>query len=252
MTIKPDQLARQLAELHGDNLYSIVQYGSSVGAGSGLGGGDDAGSSESHSEHRVHRLLVVLQQIGPSDLKRVRDVLQKWHQAGNPIPTYFTLEEIRDASDVFPIEFLDMSQRRKVLAGQDPFVDLQIPLNNLRHQVEYELRSKLIRLRALYLPASSQSGRLATLMFDSLQSFAVVFRHVIHLLGGEPPSGKQKSISKLCELLKLDHSVFAQVERFGPEGAPMLEAETEQIFAAYLSQIERIIEAVDSLPDSGS
>ncbi|MGH9828826.1 MAG: hypothetical protein ACREDR_36860, partial [Blastocatellia bacterium] len=182
--------------------------------------------------------------------KRVRGVLSKWHAAGNPIPSYFTLEEIDDASDVFPIEFLDMSERRKVLAGQDPFKSLEISTCNLRHQVEYELRRKLIRLRSLYMPASSNSDRLARLMSDSLESFSVVFRHVVGLLGGEVPDDKHLAAARICTLLKLDHSIFAQVERFGYEDAPMLEGETEHVFAAYLGLIARIIDSVDSLPES--
>jgi len=45
---------------------------------------------------------------------------------------------------------------------------------NLRHQTEYELRTKLIQLRRLYIPASVSVEKLLALMSDSLASFAAL------------------------------------------------------------------------------
>jgi len=65
----------------------------------------------------------------------------------SPMPVYFTVEELQRAADVFPIEFLQMEQARKILHGSDPFELVDISRANLRHQTEYELRTKLIQLR---------------------------------------------------------------------------------------------------------
>lgn len=231
-----DGLVKELSGIYGDNLYSIMVYGSR------------ANRSEA-AANVINRVLIVLNDIAPSDLKRARDTIKSWTAAGNPFPTYFTLEEIEDAADVFPIEFLDMSVNRRVLAGKDPFASLDVPTYNLRHQVEFELRSKLIRLRSLFLPASSDPARLARLMFDSLETFTVIFRHVISLLGGEPPDAKNETIEKLSGMIALDRSVFAKVASYGTETEMLLEPDTELVFAAYLDQIGRVIQAVDKLPD---
>jgi hypothetical protein len=47
-----------------------------------------------------------------------------------------------------------MANARIVLYGRDPFEFVKLSDANLRHQAEYELRSKLIQLRRLYIPAS--------------------------------------------------------------------------------------------------
>ena len=80
--------------------------------------------------------------------------MREWRRLGHPLPVYFTVEELSDAADVFPIEFHQMANARIVLYGHDPFEFVKLSNANLRHQTEYELRSKLIQLRRLYIPAS--------------------------------------------------------------------------------------------------
>jgi hypothetical protein len=187
----------------------------------------------------------VLDQIAPADLKAAHEVAEWWRLQGNPLPVYFTSEEIADSSDVFPIEFIDMSQARHVLSGKDPFEGLEIPTQNLRHQLEYELRAKLLRLRRLYIPASRNANQLARLMAQSLDDFAVLFRHVLVMLGKEAPFDKRECVVRLADELKLDKKVFARVFEYSVDEEVWLESETNETFANYLGQIERVIEAVD-------
>src|SRR5262245_58129370 len=92
------------------------------------------------------RTLVVLHLVLPADLRAAREPIAEWVEAGHPPPVYFSVEEIANAADVFPIEFLDMMDHRVVVAGRDPFDGLEVSTRHLRHQVEFELRGKLIRL----------------------------------------------------------------------------------------------------------
>ena len=220
-------LVNLLNEAHGDNLRSVVHYGSAVG------GGD-------LNADRPKKVLIV-----PSDLKAAHGIAEWWRSEGNPVPVYFTNEEIADSSDVFPIEFIDMSQIRKVLYGVDPFDGLDIPTRNLRHQLEYELRAKLLRLRRLYIPASRNANQLAHLMAESLDNFAVLFRHVLVMLGKEAPFNKRDCVMKLAEELSLDKKVLERIFQYAPDEELWLESETNETFAKYLAQIETVIEVVD-------
>ena len=58
---------------------------------------------------------------------------------GHPVPVYFTVAELQNAADVFPIEFHFMEYARKVLYGTDVLADLKISDEFLRHQTEFEL-----------------------------------------------------------------------------------------------------------------
>src|SRR5207237_3782176 len=111
---------------HGDNLASIVLYGS-VAAGD-------------HLELRSnYNLLIALRRIALEDLRASQTALRDWHALGQPMPVYFTVEELQRAADVFPIEFLQMERARKILHGSDPFELVEISRATLRHQTEYDL-----------------------------------------------------------------------------------------------------------------
>jgi hypothetical protein len=172
---------------------------------------------------------------------------------GHPLPVYFTFTELHDAADVFPIEFHQMERARVVLYGRDPFETLSISDDNLRHQTEYELRSKLIQLRRLYIPASVSGERLRDLMSDSLSSFATLFAPVLLLHNEEPPVLKREVVAETARLLGLDGRVFERVfelREAGDERAPNERAANE-LFGAYMAEIERVIDAVDRLEVSG-
>ena len=230
-----DTLVENLRDAHGDNLASIVLYGS-VAAGDHV---------EQHSDYN---LLIALNRIAADDLRQSQNALRDWLKSGQPTPVYFTVEELKRAADVFPIEFLQMEQARKILYGGDPFEFVEISQANLRHQTEYELRTKLIQLRRLYIPASTSAEKLCALMSDSLASFAALFRAVLILHGQEPPVTKAESIRATAGLLGLNESSFQQIlELRAKRGKTLSEAEANNVFSTYLSQIERVIQAVDRI-----
>lgn len=235
MADRLNELVKRLSEAHGDNLKSVVLYGQAA-ASDGLG------------ENEPKKILVVLARIMPGDLKAAHSVAEDWSQHGNPLPVYFTSAEIKDSSDVFPIEFIDMSHIRRILYGEDPFASLEIPTFNLRHQLEYELRGKLLRLRSLYIKVHTNPNRLAALMADSLDSFIVLFRHVITMLGREAPVDKREVVTTLVGLLSLNKPVFARIFDYAADEEVWLETETNETFASYLEQIEIVIDAINHLP----
>lgn len=228
-----DRLVDDLRAAHGDNLASIVLYGS-------VAAGDQV---ELRSDYN---LLIALNRIASDDLRLSETAMRDWHKLGQPLPVYFTVEELKRAADVFPIEFLQMERARRVLYGRDPFEFLEISHANLRHQTEYELRTKLIQLRRLYIPASTSVEKLTALMSDSLASFAALFRAVLILHGQEPPVGKGESVRATVRLLGLEGSPFEQIlELRSKTGSTLTEAGANSVFSAYMEQIERVIEAVD-------
>ena len=230
-----NHLIGDLKATHGDNLASVVLYGSAAAG--------DFVQTESD-----YNLLIALHRIAPEDLRVAQPPMREWHRLGHPLPVYFTFAELRDAADVFPIEFHRMERARVVLYGRDPFETLSISDENLRHQTEYELRSKLIQLRRLYIPASGSGTRLRDLMADSLSSFATLFAPVLLLHNQEPPVLKQEIVRATVRLLGLDGAVFERIFALREGAAPLPgEREANELFASYMAQVERVIEAVDHL-----
>jgi hypothetical protein len=223
---------------HGENLASVVLYGSAAA-------GD-------HVELRSdYNLLIALHRITPDDLRLAQAPMREWQRLGHPLPVYFTVEELSDAGDVFPIEFHQMAHARIVLYGKDPFEFVELSDENLRHQTEYELRSKLIQLRRLYIPASVSVEKLRDLMSDSLASFAALFRAVLVLHGQEAPVAKPDCVRATVKLLNLDPGPFERIfELRAGDVSPRSESEANELFGAYMLQIERVVEAVDELTPS--
>ncbi|HEX6716982.1 MAG TPA: hypothetical protein VF088_07715 [Pyrinomonadaceae bacterium] len=228
-------LVEDLRATHGANLASVVLYGS-VAAGD-------------HIELRSdYNLLIALNRITPEDLRQAQAPMREWQRLGHPLPVYFTVEELADASDVFPIEFYQMANARIVLYGRDPFEFVKLSDANLRHQTEYELRSKLIQLRRLYIPASVSIEKLCNLMSDSLSSFAALFRAVLMLHGYDAPVSKPECVRATAQLLNLDPIPFERIFEFrASDRLPSSDKDANDLFGAYLFQIEQVVEAVDEL-----
>jgi predicted nucleotidyltransferase len=228
-------LVEDLRATHGANLSCVVLYGSAAA-------GDQI---ELRSDYN---LLIALNRITPEDLRQAQAPMREWQRLGHPLPVYFTVEELSDAADVFPIEFHQMANARIVLYGHDPFEFVKLSDANLRHQAEYELRSKLIQLRRLYIPASVSIEKLCNLMSDSLSSFAALFRAVLLLHGQEAPVAKPDCVRATARLLKLDPAPFERIFQFRTGGdLPSSEKEANDLFGGYLFQVEQVVEAVDEL-----
>jgi predicted nucleotidyltransferase len=232
-----NHLVGDLRATHGENLSAVVLYGS-------------AAAGEHIELKSDYNLLIALNRITTEDLRLAQAPMREWQRLGHPLPVYFTVEELADAADVFPIEFYQMEKARLVLYGNDPFRTLVLSNRNLRHQTEYELRSKLIQLRRLYIPASISAEKLCELMTDSLASFAALFRAVLMLNNIEPPVGKPDCVRRTADVLKLDREVFERIfDLRTEEDIQLTETEANQLFSDYMEQIAIVIEAIDSMSE---
>jgi hypothetical protein len=224
-----------LQATHGKNLVSVILYGS-------------AAAGDFVSESSDYNILVALNAIGPADLRNAHPCIREWARMGNPVPVYFTVSELRNAADVFPIEFSAMETARKVLYGVDVLAGLQFSDDNLRHQVEYELRSKLIGLRRAYIPASGSSEALSVLMGESLPSVVTLIRAALMLRDVDASTHKREVVARAVEQFGIDGTPFEKITNIRKNNftGELDEIAANTLFAAYLEQIEKVIDAVDA------
>lgn len=225
-----------LKATHGKNLVSVILYGS-------------AAAGDFVQKQSDYNILIALEQIGPADLRDAHACVREWSRLGNPIPVYFTRSELKNAADVFPIEFHQMTIAHKVLYGPDLVAELKISLKFLRLQAEYELRSKLLQLRRQYIPASGSVDGLKRLMTESLPSFVALFRAVLIINGFEPPATKQAVVEMTAAKLGIDPTPFDKI--FDIRENKFTESLTDrganELFGEYMIQIENVINAVDAI-----
>lgn len=225
-----------LRAAHGRNLASVILYGS-------------AATGDFIKNQSDYNMLIALHKITPQDLRAAQAPMREWSKLGHPIPVYFTVSELETAADVFPIEFHQMEGARKILYGTDVLANLTISDEHLRHQTEFELRSKLIQLRRRYIPASVSVEGLTTLMSQSLSSFAALFRAVLLLHGLKPPVTKHEVVALTAQHLKIDGVPFEKIFHIRENNfaKTLDEVSANQLFADYMEQIEKVIEAVDTV-----
>ena len=101
-----------LKATHGRNLASVILYGS-------------AAAGDFVPKRSDYNLLVALHKITPKDLRNAHASIREWYKMGHPVPVYFTVSELRNAADVFPIEFYQMEAARKVLYGTDVLANIE-------------------------------------------------------------------------------------------------------------------------------
>jgi hypothetical protein len=174
-TMTPDQLAARLVDLLGDDVLSIVLYGSAAREQYVKGSSD-------------LNVLVLLRAVDEVALRRCTRLAREWAQYGNPPPLLLADEEMRRSLDIFPIEYGEIREAHRVLHGSDPFSQIEIEQKYLRLQCERELKTALIQLRERYLLIADEPEEVGTLLLGSVTTFLVHYRTILRLEGDPIPA----------------------------------------------------------------
>ena len=226
----PEELTERLKETLGPNLKSVVLYGSAAA--------DDR--TRVFSDYNV---LVVVGEMGLETLKHLAPIARKWGAAGNPTPLLFTEQRLRGAGDVFPIEFLDIKTTHRILFGADPFAGLDIQTGHLRHQLEYELRGKLIQLRQRYMDTEGKPRAVIELAEKSISTFAVLFKATLRLLGEEPPTRRAEVFGALKAHIDIDEAALREILALREKKRPS--RNPDELFSALLASVEAAVDFVN-------
>lgn len=229
-----NQLLERLQKTYQDRLVSVVLYGS-------------AAVGDHHGRFSDLNILCVLRQVTPRELAESAPVFRWWRELDNPSPLLLSAEEVRTSTDCFPIEFHDIRERHRILHGEDLFADLEIDNSFYRAQVEYELRSKLLRLRQKAAGALGDKDLLRRLLADSLSTFCVLFRHALVLSGVPARFEKRQVIAQAAEKYGLDPAPFLALLDLREQKIKPRDLDPGPLFEKYLKQIQVVVDAVDRL-----
>jgi hypothetical protein len=228
------ELVTRLNASLGDNLVSVIVYGSAVAA-------------PGNQKKTDYQVLAVAKRLAANDLRLARPALNWWTGEGYAIPVLFTEAEFNDSLDVFPIEFRHMKRAYRVLHGRDLLAGSDVSKVSLRWQTEHELRGKLLRLRSLYPSASATAGGLVKLMTESIVSFVRFLRPTLELNGQEPPVGRLATARLAGETLDVDTAPLIRILQLRDEPKELMEVEAQDLFASYLDCLTKVIDAVDKM-----
>ena len=230
--IKQDQLktfVEQLKKTAGENLVSVVLYGSAV-------------SQDFHHGYSDLNLLCVVKELSAASMQALAHALKGWASA---TPLFFTRSELAAAMETFPIEMMDIRDQHHLLAGENLFrAGLKISPERHKAQLEHELQSKLIILRQHYMTSLNDAIKIRGLMLESISSFIVLFRHTLIEQGDAAPRGKRETVELLARKSGFDPGPFRQLldVREGKSTPESLDAHA--VFAGYVQTIESVATTV--------
>lgn len=233
---RADELVRRLTTAAGNNVQSIILYGSA------LSGEFRTGTSDIN-------LLCILQDGSFGALCLLMPAMKWWTARRQRLPLFMTREELEHSADVFAIEFIDMKQHYELLFGEDVLKNLQIPMSLHRMQVEYELREKLLLLRQRALLTGGRERRLKSLLFESLPSFVTLFRHALIALGEPPSVPKREAVEILARRVGFEPTQIKLVLESRESKTEFSNIDVQSLFANYLKVIEQVVAAVDRMLD---
>jgi len=228
----PEKLTEKLLKAAPDRIKAVVLYGSAAA-------GDHAGRKSDYN------ILVITDGLSADLLKSFSSVARQWAKAGNPPPLLFTEEQLGRSADVFPIELLDIRECHRVLTGSDLISTLEFSTENLRLEIEHELRGKLIQLRQRYLLTADRPKETVQLMTESLSTFLVLFRAALRLFETQVPQPKLEALEELTRHIPFDTDVFETVAQIKAGELKPGRINAEVTFKKYLTAIETVVYAVD-------
>ncbi len=224
-----EEYRAEVEKIFGENLVSLTVYGSHASDA------PDPGAEVS--------VLVVVRELRKEGLSACRNIAHRYARRGIPSPPIFTESFLRESADVFPLEFLGMAERRRVLAGRDIVAELEITTGNLRHQVEFELKGKLLSLRRMYLGSFGNKELLGVLR-ETAGPIASVARGLLLLADREAPHGKQEIVEKIekrfgVPLPSLKEALAVK------QGSKIPLGKVEELFFGYIEDVDRLCSLAD-------
>ncbi len=229
---KLQELVTRLQQACGDNLVSVVLYGS-------------AAREDFHEQFSDVNVLVVLQQLQPPSFAGISAVLRWWSRDEKlRPPMIMTIKELRESADVFAIELLDIKRSHKTLFGMDVVTEIDVPMNLHRVEVEHELRTTLLRLRHHLLLSPENQDELRAVLAKSITSVLTLFRHALIALGEDPPQAKPQLLEKAGDVFGFNVQPLRAILELRNEGSHS--ENLHELYHAYMSAIQRVAHELDA------
>lgn len=221
-----------LQEMLGARLRSVVLYGS-------------AARGDFHASASDFNVIVVLEPLDLAAIEAAAPAVRRFARKGHPIPQFFSPALIAASADTFPVEFADIRAGHAVLHGDDPFRVVVVGREQLRLQVERELKEKLMRLREAYVLTHDRPSALHRLLTASYPGFVALFRAGLQLLGKPVPPLASETVAAFCDATGLDRAPFEAVARL--RRRERVKEDPKSIFAGYYGALSGAADRIDRL-----
>ncbi len=210
---------QQMSAALGGRLVSLLLYGSAA----------RERGAESREQPAMNTLLIV-DRVDAELFARLAVPVRDWVSARHPPPLVWTQQEWRESADAFAIEYEDIREAHRVLAGRDPWHGIVVQREHVRRQLEHELMGKLVHLRQAYAAGWHKPKQLAEVVRGTWAGFLTMLRAVLRLAGRSAPAAPDALVRDAAGLIGFGADGLA-------EPAAYLDAVTRT--AEYVNRLER-------------
>jgi len=235
---KPEEIFSEITgdyrRIFGDDLISIILYGSAVGEDYIPGKSDI-------------NFLITLTDRGIEGLDGALDTVGRWRKRYVAIPLFMTRSYLTGSQDSYPVEFLNMKRHYRVVSGEDVLAPLAFDPQHIRLQLERELRGKLLHLRSGYLATEGKANKIRDLIGASLTAFVSLFSALLCLKKLEIPKGKRDIITAAGTAFRFDTAVFLKCEEIRRKADHFSSAEVRAVFRDYLREVGQLCELIERM-----
>jgi hypothetical protein len=229
-----DSFAKDMTEAFGNDLISVVLYGS-------------AATADFNPRKSDFNFMVVLTPEGLGRIRSARKRMRAWERKRILIPLFISEEWIRMSVDSFPVEFFNMKRAYRVVRGKDVFAGLDIPVRDLRLQCERELKGKLLHLRANVLLSRGKPRAIRTVIAKSIVSYTAILGALLFVKGRAVPDSREEILTAACGEFHLDLALFKNLLAIREKGITYTKFEMEDFMDRYIAEIDRLCRDVDQL-----
>jgi hypothetical protein len=229
-----DALAQDLAAALGPRLVTLLLYGSA------------ARGAQVPKRSDVNTLLLC-DAVAADLFARLATPLRAWERAGYAAPLILTEREWRSSADAFPIEYEDIREAHRVLAGGDPWAGVTVRRDDVRRQLEHELMGKLVHLRQAYAALRERPARLAGVIAESASGFFATLRAALRLGGAAPPAAPDALVRDAAARMGFDANGLAPLVAHMSGGRALRLRRGDPLPVAYLGALACAAEYVNHL-----
>lgn len=222
-----DALARDLDEIFGARLRSLVAYPGNQADGS------------------VHSCAIV-DGLVFRDLVACLPQTESWHRRGIAVPLMLASGELERTVDIFPLEYSSIVADYLVVRGADPFQGISIPVEDVRRATEGQAKSHLIHLREAFLESHGETTRIGRLIASSAAPLRALLTNIARLHDNAP--GETLSDQALGTMAETRMGIPAALIReilASSGGGQSTIADPSALLAHYVEAAQKIWEYVD-------
>jgi hypothetical protein len=235
---KPEEIFAEITEdykkIFGDDLISIILYGS------GTGNEFQPGKSDLN-------FLIILSDETIDHLDRAIETVSRWRKKKVATPLFMTKSYIESSLDSYPLEFLNIKKNYILVYGEDVLKDISLEAHHLRLQCEREIKGKLLLLREGFLETEGKQKRIKELINASITAFISIFSGLLYLKGIEIPPTRREIIQFVAKEIPINQEIFMRCLDIKQDKKEFSSSEIKDIFKTYVVEIRKLWEVVDKM-----